>query len=208
MVCYTPIVVVAHGPPHWHGRDHCWRAIHHEVIALSFRPTPHAPTLLPTDNAGLRPKPSILSHKSPSPPVPPPPRSTQPRSHRLQPIVIRKSAAATPFSNAIKIHPPSPRRRLRLHLAAHKPVAAASNPSPRTSPLPPPPPPTARKSRCYEADADGNQVDDDDATEGDGSGDAEGGGDGDAEDDGGCGPVEAMSGDAVAVTTRRRERRP
>ncbi|KAH9024853.1 hypothetical protein EDB84DRAFT_1440576 [Lactarius hengduanensis] len=40
----------------------------------------------------------------------------------------------------------SPRRRLRLHLAAHKPVAAASNPSPRTSP-PPPPPLTARKSR-------------------------------------------------------------
>ncbi|KAH9046720.1 hypothetical protein EDB84DRAFT_1558063 [Lactarius hengduanensis] len=39
-----------------------------------------------------------------------------------------------------------PRRRLRLHFAAHKPVAAASNPSPRTSP-PPPPPLTARKSR-------------------------------------------------------------
>ncbi|KAH9008828.1 hypothetical protein EDB84DRAFT_1584330 [Lactarius hengduanensis] len=136
-----------------------------------------------------------FSHTSPRrPPVPPPPRSTQPRSHRLQPIVTRKSAAATPFSNAIKIHPPSPRRRLRLHLAAHEPVAAASNPSPRTSP-PPPPPPTARKSRRYEADADGNQVDDDDAAEGDGSGDvegdsggdAEGSGDGDAEDDGGCG---------------------
>ncbi|KAH9079537.1 hypothetical protein EDB83DRAFT_1284936 [Lactarius deliciosus] len=40
----------------------------------------------------------------------------------------------------------SPRHCLCLHLAAHKPVAAASNPSPRTS-LPPPPPLTARKSR-------------------------------------------------------------
>ncbi|KAH8985324.1 hypothetical protein EDB86DRAFT_2833154 [Lactarius hatsudake] len=46
----------------------------------------------------------------------------------------------------IKIHPSSPHRRLRLHLAAHKPVAAASNSSPRTSP-PPLPPPTARKRR-------------------------------------------------------------
>ncbi|KAH8987660.1 hypothetical protein EDB86DRAFT_2832174 [Lactarius hatsudake] len=50
------------------------------------------------------------------------------------------------LAHYIKIHPSSPHRRLRLHLAAHKPVAAASNSSPRTSP-PPLPPPTARKRR-------------------------------------------------------------
>ncbi|KAH9018985.1 hypothetical protein EDB83DRAFT_2435869, partial [Lactarius deliciosus] len=43
----------------------------------------------------------------------------------------------------------SPRHCLCLHLAAHKPVAAASNPSPCTSP-PPPPPLTVHKS-CHNA---------------------------------------------------------
>ncbi|KAH8983825.1 hypothetical protein EDB86DRAFT_2965203, partial [Lactarius hatsudake] len=40
----------------------------------------------------------------------------------------------------------TPPRCLRLHLAAHNPVAAASNPSPCTSPPPPPPPLTACKN--------------------------------------------------------------
>ncbi|KAH9039021.1 hypothetical protein EDB84DRAFT_1437080 [Lactarius hengduanensis] len=134
--------------------------------------------------------------------------------------------APTPRCDAglrpIKIHRSSPHRRLRLHLAAHKPVPPASNPLPHTSPLAPLPP-TARKSRrnaiptrraipaATDTNNDGNQVDDDSVAEGDGGGDVEGNGDGDAEGSGeGDTTADAEgddSGDAAAVTTRRQGRR-
>ncbi|KAH9069428.1 hypothetical protein EDB83DRAFT_2314451 [Lactarius deliciosus] len=116
--------------------------------------------------------------------------------HPLYSRTTRRQAHNPPRYHALSLgphttqHPSSPHRHLRLHLAAHKPVAAASNSSLHTS-LPPPPPPTARKRRHnatptrrairrYDTDNDGNQVDDDNVAEG--------------------------NSDAAAVTTWRRER--
>jgi hypothetical protein len=145
--------------PPLHGRHHRWRAIHHEVIALSLRPTPHAAT----DDAG--PRPSIS-------------RYVFCFCSFFFCFVYHCCRALDSLT--------SPRRRLlRLRFAARNHVITASDSSSHASP---PPPLLARKTRCNATptrraipaatalDDDDNQVDDD--------GDAEGCGVGDAKDDG------------------------